>query len=496
MERYERFRDTIPEEIQTRLITWVKSNSSWKRVFPRYGKPYGVKSSEELRLFTHWLIEELQKPLPEEELPEQYEDEYDEAENDLLLSRSYYYDKSRDVYIVHLQSKKRPLLLQGDFWRGIREAYSNWDNSAESVNEICRNYHLSRSTVVELLRAMGVTHSSSPWTDEVLSDATEDELVEDLLRRKEEQVYVRAQQLEYRKIKRDAYRYRNIEVFARTFREYFKNAGQDVVVPPMKKFRDSASRTPYSLVISPTDFHWGKYGAEYGGDPYNRKIAKERLFKCTQEVMENVSIRGMPEVIYLAIGGDGLHIDNQSSTTTRGTQQDCDGTPTEIAHTYIKLLVEYINFIRQYAKVHVFCIAGNHDYYTTTLIRCAMLGWFSGDEEVSIEDNLSPRQSVLYGKSLITFVHGDDGPLSKYGNIIASENAKLWGKSKYRFIFTGHLHTERELPNFGDVTIYRMPSLAGTDDYHFRKGYKSRKALIGYIVDKEKGVIATEISPV
>jgi hypothetical protein len=29
-----------------------------------------------------------------------------------------------------------------------------------------------------------------------------------------------------------------------------------------------------------------------------------------------------------------------------------------------------------------------------------------------------------------------------------------------------------------------------------RKGYKSRKALIGYILDRERGVIATEISPV
>ena len=124
------------------------------------------------------------------------------------------------------------------------------------------------------------------------------------------------------------------------------------------------------------------------------------------------------------------------------------------------------------------------------------MGWFHNQEDVTIEENLSPRQSILYGKNLITFVHGDDGPLTKYGNIIASENAELWGRSKYRFIFTGHLHTERELPNFGDTVIYRMPSLAGTDDYHFRKGYKSRKALIGYVVDKQKGVIATEISPV
>ena len=106
------------------------------------------------------------------------------------------------------------------------------------------------------------------------------------------------------------------------------------------------------------------------------------------------------------------------------------------------------------------------------------------------------RQTFLYGNSLITFVHGDDGNVKDYPAMIATENPELWGKSKWRFIFTGHLHTERELPVYSDTVVYRMPSLASSDEWHMRKGYNSRKALIGYIVDKKNGVIATEISPV
>ena len=93
-------------------------------------------------------------------------------------------------------------------------------------------------------------------------------------------------------------------------------------------------------------------------------------------------------------------------------------------------------------------------------------------------------------------MHGDSGSTKDWPAIIAGEDAELWGKSKWRFIFTGHLHTERELPTFGNVTVYRMPSLAGTDNWHHSKGYKSRKALIGYVVDKERGVVTTEIVPV
>ena len=49
---------------------------------------------------------------------------------------------------------------------------------------------------------------------------------------------------------------------------------------------------------------------------------------------------------------------------------------------------------------------------------------------------------------------------------------------------------------FGNVTVYRMPSLAGTDNWHHKNGYKSRKSLVGYVVDKEKGVIGTEVAVV
>ena len=408
----------------------------------------------------------------------------------------YYYDDARDVYVVHLPSKTRPLALQGSLWRQIREAYSNWDDAPSSINEICRKFSMSRQTVVDLLKCMGVTHSSSPWADEHMVQADEDELVQDLLRRKEEKVYVKAQRKSWNKVKKDAEKYRSFEHFAMHIRTYFEEMDATGAGDVPKLSLPQAAEQ-FSLVISPTDFHWGKRGVNQRGESYNREIARERLLSTTTQVLSAVSHRGRPEIIYLALGGDGLHIDNQNSTTTRGTPQDCDGTPSEIAGSYISLLVEYINLVRQFgAHVHVFCVAGNHDYYSTTLVRCAIQGWFQHASDVSVEQDLSPRQHVLYGKSLLTFMHGDDGPTRNYPSIIAAEKPAMWGKSKWRFIFTGHFHTERELPNFGDITVYRMPSLAGSDDYHARKGYRSRKAIIGYVVSKTRGVIATEIAPV
>lgn len=473
----------------------VAKGSRWKVYFPRYQKKYGFTSPKQISDFWRWLRARrnfIKDENHKDDITEDEEDQY--IDDELIHSEQYWYDESRDTYVVHIPSKKKPLAIKGGFWRQIKEAYSNWGGGASSVNEICRKFGLSRNTLKSILRSMGMTHDSSPWSNEHVNKSTEEELIQDLLRRKEESVLVQAERIEWDAIKRDANKYRNLELYSKSIRSNFETfKGKKYSVPKIKLKK---SDIPYSIIISPTDFHWGKYSPKYTEDEYNREIAKDRLFSLTEELVNRISFRGKPEKIILAIGGDGLHIDNQGRSTTRGTLQDCDGTPSELVSTYVRLCKEYIDYLSQIANVHVFVIAGNHDYYSTTMLREALKGWFHCKERVEIEDSVSPRQSILYGKSLITFMHGDEGNTKDYPAIIAGESANKWGKSKWRFIFTGHLHTERELPTFGNVTVYRMPSLAGTDDWHFRKGYKSRKALIGYVVSIEKGVIATEICPV
>lgn len=474
-----------------------------RRYYNTHSNEYSL-TYEQFREFCSWIkIEglsesdniEVEEPTEEDDLFESIEEiktplYSDEWEH----NQTYWYDDKRDIYVVHLKSRKKPFIIPGDKWRAIKDAYSNWDGQPATVNEIARKQGLARRTVVELLRTMGTTHDSSLWSDEELSKRGEVALSEELVRRKEERVLVRAQQKEWRRIKKHAEIYQSLDLFAETMVQKFENIKAEYTVPKIEMKKPS--RGAFSVLLSPTDFHWGKYAPKYGNDPYNREIAKARLWKSTKELLERVCDRGQPDEIVVALGGDGLHIDNQTSTTTRGTPQDCDGTPEELAWTYVEMCRDYIDMIRQFGNVRLFVIPGNHDYYTSTLLRAAMKGWFHNATDVAVVEDLSNRQYLVYGDSLICFTHGDIGKVKDWPAIIASEKAKEWGNSKQRFIFTGHLHTERELPVFGNVTVYRMPSLAGTDNWHHKNGYKSRKSLVGYIVSKTKGVIGTEVSVV
>ena len=402
-------------------------NREWKRLHKHWGDKLGL-DYDELVAWGRWLIKEYFSVEPTEkstDIPKSVEWEHD---------LPYWYDSNRDLYVVHIPSRKRPFAVPGDTWAALREAYSNWDGSPSSVNEIARKFGMARRTVVELLRVMGTTHDSSPWTDEDLLASDEDVLTEDLLRRKEERVLVRAERKEWNRVKKDADSFRRLDLLAQRLALRFENTRQDYDVPKLRNV--VRAQTPWVAVISPTDFHWGKYAPENSKDPYNRVIARERLWSRTEELLSRLADRGRPDQIILALGGDGLHIDNQSRTTTRGTPQDCDGTPEELAWSWVEVCRDYVDLVRQLAPVKVMVIPGNHDRYTSTLLRAALTGWFHTIDDVEVEETLDTRQYVVWGDNLLVFLHGDIGKVKDWPAIIAGERSQDWGATKNRFIFT------------------------------------------------------------
>ena len=473
------------EQLSSDRLESSLRESRYKRLWQWYGEESGM-NSHEFKEFCLWARRELN--VKRERDTSATTKRVPTVETSYAHEAGYYYDETKDLYIVHLQSKKMPMSIPGDMWRSMKLAYSNWDGAPSSVNELSRKFGLARNTVTELFRAMGTTHDSSPWSDEELRSADERELVEDLLRAKEERVLVKAERKEYRRIKKDAEAFRRLDLLASRISGRFAESAPDYEVPLLDL---PPAKEEYALVISPTDFHWGKRGTNY-----NRKIAQERLFDVSKGLLARVATAGAPSKIIVALGGDGLHIDNAQSTTTHGTPQDCDGSPEDIAWSYVMMCRDYIDMVRQFAPVELFVIPGNHDRYSATLVRAALAGWFSTVDDVDVHTSLSNRQYIVYGNSLITFLHGDVGKVKDWPAIIAGEVPALWGLTEWRFIFTGHFHTERELPTYGNVTVYRMPSLAGNDAWHERKGYKSRKALVGYMVSLDRGVIGQHAEPV
>lgn len=468
----------------------------WTEIKNKFGKELGL-SDDELRDFGRWLVNEwlpqqsqapatespppkAQESIPEEVVPNLHWKEHD---------RTYWYDKSRDLYVVHLPSRKFPLAIPGDKWCAIRDAYSNWSGSPASVNELSRKFGMARRTVLELLRCMGTTHDSAPWTDEELQVEDEDSLVEDLLRRKEERILVKAERDNWDRIKADADKWRTFE---RQILSKLESAIPEPYHPPKLKVPDSNRR--FVAVVSPSDFHHGKYSDEFEvSEEDNRKLQRLRLIKSAERVLGDVTKHGRPERIILGIGSDFFNIDNDKKTTTDGTPQDVDGNPAEILITGCQLMVEYIDLLRQVAPVSAVLMSGNHDRLLGVTLLLYLGAWYRDIPDVQIQQkSAASRQYIEYGQNLLCFHHADTVPkTADLARLAAVEKPREWGRTNHKMVFTGHLHSIKMEEDRG-FTRFQLPSLSGTDRWHSRHGYVgSRKVLAAVLVDRDDGVFGT-----
>ncbi len=473
----------------------------WSRIINGYKAVLGM-SDGDIVDFCHWVRDDWyprkgtnpprypNKVAPPASIPVKHQPKEDTSNHLTEHDKPYWYDNTRDLYVVHLPSRKNPLAITGDKWAAIRDAYSNWSGSPASLNEVARKFGMARRTVLELLRVMGTTHDSSPWTEEGLQQEDEDVLVDDLLRRKEERILVRAERDNWNRIKADADKWRDLD------RQILSRLADIIKAPYAVPVLSNLPMTDrrFVAVVSPTDFHYGKYSDKYEvGDADNRKLQRMRLHQSTEQVLADVTRHGRPETIVLGIGSDFFNVDTIHKTTTDGTPQDMDGNVAEMIYGGCKLMVEYIDMLRQVAPVSAVLMSGNHDRMLGVALLMYLSAWYRDIPDVSINTaSASSRQYVEYGQNLLCFNHSDIvTKTSDLARLAAVERSIEWGRCANKMVFTGHLHSTKMEDDRG-FTRFQLPSLSGTDRWHAQHGYVgSKKLLAAVLVDFDSGVFGT-----
>lgn len=400
----------------------------------------------------------------------------------------YWYDKARDVYSF----TELKIALSGNMIRDIVNDYSWTNGKASSINDIARKNSLTRATVRKLLRALGKTHDSTPFTDETIADTPEGTLVEDLVRGKEQRVLVQAEKKRWEQIKKVAEEAENWDNFL------FKRLASlptPVIQAPKKAKIKVVSKSRFDsqtmVFMGLQDLHFGSYGWAFEtGQSFDRETCRKRLLQTTEETLERVCLLGKPEVFLLGAGGDFFHIDNPENKTTKGTPQDVHGTFAQIMHEGFELMGDYINLIRTVAPVIVEPVPGNHDKN----MSFALLKWlqtgFKNESDVEIHDSARQRAYRQFGNNLIGLTHGDGPKVDKLPGLMAGEARVMWGQTHHRYWFSGHFHTQMQYEIDG-VQCFFVPSLSGTDRWSQQEGYTlNKKAMAAFVLDKEEGLIA------
>lgn len=414
----------------------------------------------------------------------------DEPVNIDYTAAPYYYAKETDTYVTYLQSAGQNVVVAGEQHRALKNAYSNMASKGATINEIAREFNFPRNWFDEYKKVHGWTHDMSPYTDEEVAETPVNELVDDLLLRRRRELHKSYEKRKWKEIEDAADKWFNIEETLRVMIDGLQTNSYEV-----PKLDLIESDKPFCVVMSPTDFHWGKHGwVDEVGETYNFAEARSRLFERTQEILSWLPAR--PEKFILATGSDWFHVDNDLGTTTRGTPQDMCGSPAEILITGCKLAREHIDLLRQIAPVEVVFMSGNHDRYSSFALMLYLSASFEQCDDVMVHVNPQIRHYTTYGNTLLGFNHGDSVNKNKLPILMSKERRAEWGLTENHIWFTGHRH-HQVLHEMDGGLVIQLPSLAGHDRYHYRAGYTTAKAgLAAHLIDYELGLIQSMFSPV
>lgn len=268
-----------------------------------------------------------------------------------------------------------------------------------------------------------------------------------------------------------------------------------------KDIKYSAECESNLLEVNIFDLHLGKlcWGEEVGND-YDMKIASRRFNQALHDIMKRAT--GQFDRILFPIGNDFFNSDSHIGTTTEGTRQDEDSRWQKVFDKGQQLLIEAIDYMRQFAPVDVIVIPGNHDWTKSFFLGATLAAWYRNDKNVSVNNGAKARKYYLYGKVLLGFTHGDKEHGGSLRLLMPNEAPKEWAKSKYREFHCGHWHRK---VNYKETVLTRTPisdeqlgivirhmsSLAGTDAWHYSKGYIGPiKGAEAFLWNNESGLVA------
>jgi len=249
-----------------------------------------------------------------------------------------------------------------------------------------------------------------------------------------------------------------------------------------------------ALELALFDTHLGKYawGDETGTNQDTDLQA--RIFANAVGDLLNAAGDGYEQIV-IPIGNDFFQANNWLNETEAGTRVDHDGRMARVFDVGVSAVFAAIMACRQVAPVKAIWVPGNHDPATSFYLCKALENRFWGDRHVSIDCSPPPRKYWRYGVTLLGLTHGNEEKFHDLPAIMAQECRQDWAETTWREWHVGHFHTKKRFrtQDADESTGIRMcvlPSISGTDAWHFKKGYvHAKRAAEAYVWGKRDGYL-------
>ena len=267
-----------------------------------------------------------------------------------------------------------------------------------------------------------------------------------------------------------------------------KEALEDVPTIPAISAPEATQSDLLTLYPLP-DAHIGMYAyGEETCEDYNSDIARQRILEGIGQCLS--ASPPSKEAVIIALG-DTLHADNQTNQTPQSKHQlDVDTRHFRNMDIAIQTLAATIEAtLGKHEKVSVVVLPGNHDSSAYMGILFALAERYRENPRVSVQRKPGEFFVQQFGSCLIAAHHGDKAKAERIIMYLADRWADLWGKTKYRFLFTGHLHHHKS-QDIGGCTWEQLRAVTAKDAYATAHAYSARAEMQAITYHKERGEIS------
>lgn len=237
------------------------------------------------------------------------------------------------------------------------------------------------------------------------------------------------------------------------------------------------------------------WGEETGND-HDLLIISDRYREAAACIRQGALRLGYPIKRWLLpIGQDLFHtdkyLDGKGGTTASGTPQDVDTRLAKAARQVRLILTEVVLDLLESAPVDVLTVPGNHDTERSWWMGEILDARFEGNPNVAVDNEPRMRKYYRIGNSLLGFSHGHKLKDKDLRDYMSQEARTAWAETAFREWHIGHYHHEYVRDTRG-ILVRQLPSLAGTDAWHFQQGFvHSQRGARGFVWSQDRGIIHT-----
>jgi hypothetical protein len=226
---------------------------------------------------------------------------------------------------------------------------------------------------------------------------------------------------------------------------------------------------------------------EETGTDFDLKIAETQLLQAVDHLVTAAPAAENALVINL---GDFFHSDNPQHMTARsGNVLDVDSRWSKILRIGIRIMGRIVDrALWKHTHVTVIIEIGNHDDQSAVMLALCMAERYRNDPRVTVDTSPATFHWYEFGSVLIGTTHGQACKPEKLGAIMAADKPAEWGRTKHRYWYVGHVHTQQawELPG---CLVRTFRTLAPRDAWHASSHYRSGRSMVCDVLHRTHGRI-------